>query len=81
MPSPYAGKIKTYRVFEIVATYVDDLPATWTAGVTTVFKTAQYATSPTIVFRSHTFEDSIREHFDKIVKSLDIRDERERGES
>jgi len=78
MPSPYAGAIKTYRVFEIVATYVDDLPATWTAGVTSVFKTTPTATRPTIVLRSHTFEDSIREHFGKIVNKLDIRDPRDR---
>lgn len=79
MPSPYAGVIKTYRVFELSATYAGDEPAEWSAGVTTVFKTAAKTPDrPTIFMRSHTFEPQIREKFTKLVESLDIRDERER---
>lgn len=78
MPSPAGGKIQTYRVFELVATYIDDLPATWRAGVTKVFKTTPTPTRPSIMMRSIYFEKSIREDFDKIVQKCDIRDNRPR---
>lgn len=80
MPAPYSGRIFTYRVFDILATYADDLPPEWSASVGKVFKSS---TPPraTIVLRAYSFEPQIRENFTKLVESLDIRDERERGVS